>query len=362
MEQESMLVVGDPALCDGIIERLRTAGHDVDHALHGEDAIVYLQVRPDCTLVLASLDLPGHRGRSLLQTLSQEFPGVPIISFAARRCARRIARAFRNGAFDFLSWPTDQRSLLSTVTVAREHGRMRRQSLTYRRTLEDLISERTGKLRVAMSSLERSYDITLEAMGDALDLRDAETQGHSQRVTAYTIALARAMRLSREDLKIIARGAFLHDIGKIAIPDAILLKPGKLTPAETAIMREHCQRGYDMVRKIPFLGQAAEIVHAHQEAFDGSGYPRGLTGEEIPLGARIFAIADTLDAMTSDRPYRAGLPFADAAREIERCQNTQFDPEIVAVFLSLPIESWQNLRNNVAQHTQPVQLFHSAAA
>jgi putative nucleotidyltransferase with HDIG domain len=239
---------------------------------------------------------------------------------------------------------------------------MRRQSLTYRRTLEDLISERTGKLRVAMSSLERSYDITLEAMGDALDLRDAETQGHSQRVTAYTIALARAMRLSREDLKIIARGAFLHDIGKIAIPDAILLKPGKLTPAETAIMREHCQRGYDMVRKIPFLGQAAEIVHAHQEAFDGSGYPRGLTGEEIPLGARIFAIADTLDAMTSDRPYRAGLPFADAAREIERCQNTQFDPEIVAVFLSLPIESWQNLRNNVAQHTQPVQLFHSAAA
>src|SRR5208282_4949050 len=142
---------------------------------------------------------------------------------------------------------------------------------------------------------------------DALDLRDQETEGHSKRVTAYAIALAQAMDLDSEQLRIIARGAFLHDIGKIATPDNILLKPGRLTPDEMAIMKQHCERGYEMVRKIPFLREAAEIVYAHQECFDGTGYPRGLRGEAIPLGARIFAIADALDAMISDRPYRSAL-------------------------------------------------------
>src|SRR5260370_860134 len=149
------------------------------------------------------------------------------------------------------------------------------------------------------------HDITLEALGDALDLKDAETEGHSKRVTAFTIAIARAMGLSGDRIRIIARGAFLHDIGKMAIPDNILRKPGALSPDETQIMREHCFRGYQMLKKIPFLAEAAEIVYAHQEKFDGSGYPRGLKGQEIPLGARIFPIPAPLDALTSDRPYRA---------------------------------------------------------
>jgi putative nucleotidyltransferase with HDIG domain len=195
-----------------------------------------------------------------------------------------------------------------------------------------------------MQDLERSYDITLEAMGDALDLRDAETEGHSRRVTAYTTALARDMGLNAEELRMIARGAFLHDIGKIATPDCVLLKPGRLDDGEMSIMREHCERGYRMVRKIPFLRGASEIVYAHQESFDGTGYPRGLKGEEIPLGARIFAIADTLDAITSDRPYRKGVSFAEARAEIERCSGRQFDPKIVEVFLRIPTRRWEELR------------------
>src|ERR1700722_14614746 len=214
-----------------------------------------------------------------------------------------------------------------------------------------MVSARTSRLREAMQDLERSYDITLEAMGDALDLRDQETEGHSRRVTAYTSALAQAMGLEFEDLRIIARGAFLHDIGKIATPDAILLKPGRLTPEETDIMKQHCERGYEMGRKISFLREAAEIVYAHQEQFDGSGYPRGLRGEEIPLGARIFAIADTLDAMTSDRPYRKGTSFLEAREEIARCAGTQFDPQIVEVFLSLPPETWSGLRTATETQT-----------
>ena len=155
----------------------------------------------------------------------------------------------------------------------------------------------------------------MEALGDALDLKDSETEGHSKRVTAYTIALARAMGLAPAEIKVIARGAFLHDIGKMAIPDEILRKPGKLTPEEQEIMREHCTRGYHMLRKIPFLAGAAEIVFCHQEHFDGSGYPErpGRTAR-FPSGRAYFAVADTLDAITSDRPVPQGAQLRRGAR------------------------------------------------
>jgi HD-GYP domain-containing protein (c-di-GMP phosphodiesterase class II) len=145
----------------------------------------------------------------------------------------------------------------------------------------------------------------------------------------------------------IARAAFLHDIGKMAIPDQILRKPGPLTDEERDVMRRHSEIGHGMLVRIPFLREAAEIVLAHQEAYDGSGYPRGLRGEEIPLGARIFAVADTLDAMTSDRPYRRALPISAAREEIQRCSGTQFDPQVVKVFLTLPDSLWAELRENV---------------
>jgi len=198
-----------------------------------------------------------------------------------------------------------------------------------------------------MSDLERSYDITLEALGNALDLKAAETEAHSKRVTAFTIALARAMNLGPDKINIIARGAFLHDIGKMAIPDAILRKPGALTPEEVAIMREHCYRGYEMVRRIPFLVEAAEIVYSHQERYDGTGYPRGLRGEEIHLGARIFSVADTLDAITSDRPYRPAQSVEAAREEIKKWSGRQFDPQVVETFLSMPCRIWENLRNQI---------------
>lgn len=246
-----------------------------------------------------------------------------------------------------------------------EHGRLRKQNTVYRQNLESIVTSRTRRLRSTMQDLERSYDITLEAMGDALDLRDEETEGHSKRVTAYTIALAQAMGVETDELRVIARGAFLHDIGKIATPDNILLKPGRLTEKEMSIMKEHCERGYEMVRKIPFLREAAEIVYAHQEKFDGTGYPKGLRGEEIPLGARIFAIADSLDAMTSDRPYRKGTNFAAATKEIARCARQQFDPEIVELFLSMPSETWPDLRTEIGKlspSAPSINLCHPAVA
>jgi putative nucleotidyltransferase with HDIG domain len=362
MKLETILIVAsDSETREQIATSLSHAGRISDQVLDARMALQFLQVRPDCALVISAVDMPGTNGIALLDSISQEFPGVPVILFSPRKTPLQIIEAFRHGAFDFLSMPQDRNILSTVVDASFEHGRMRRQSLAYRHNLEELISERTRKLRVAMTDLERSYDITLEAMGDALDLRDAETQGHSKRVTAYAVALAHAMQLTATELKIIARGAFLHDIGKIAIPDAILLKPGKLTPEEMEVMRKHCQRGYEIVRKIPFLDEAAEIVYAHQESYNGHGYPRGLKGDEIPLGARIFAIADTLDAMTSDRPYRKGLPFAQAITEIQRCQGTQFDPTIVDVFLSLPAKTWTSLRESSSGNVLSTELFRSAA-
>jgi putative nucleotidyltransferase with HDIG domain len=224
------------------------------------------------------------------------------------------------------------------------------------RRLEQLVQERTDQLSGALERLEQSYDATLEALGSALDLRDAETEGHCQRVTAFCISIAKSMPLPNAYLAVLARAAFLHDIGKMAIPDGILRKPGPLNDDEKQIMRKHCEIGYNMLIRIPFLRDAAEIVLSHQEFFDGTGYPRGLKGEEIPLGARIFAVADALDAMISDQPYRRALPLSHAREEIRRCSGTQFDPKVVEVFLSIPEQHWLELRENLASPFRSAQI------
>jgi len=251
---------------------------------------------------------------------------------------------------------------VNMVQRALDYRRALQDTHNYQQNLEHVVSARTEMLRQAMENLEHSYDVTLEALGDALDLKDSETEGHSKRVTAYTIALARAMGIAPAEIKVIARGAFLHDIGKMAIPDEILRKPGKLTPEEQEIMREHCTRGYHILRKIPFLAGAAEIVFSHQEHYDGSGYPNGLRGSEIPIGARIFAVADTLDAITSERPYRKARSFDAAREEILRCSGTQFDPGIVEAVLKISNELWHELRSEITTQDKRYSTFELADA
>lgn len=261
------------------------------------------------------------------------------------------------GACEYLIDSCSAEHLLATIHRMMDYRRLQVQNELYRVHLEQIISERTQALQRTMQQIERSYDVTLEALGDALDLKDSETEGHSKRVTAYALALGRAVGLREPELRVVGRGAFLHDIGKMAIPDAILRKPGKLTREEQKIMRTHSALGYQMLRKIPFLQGAAEIVLAHQECYDGSGYPRGLRGEQIPMGARIFALADTLDAMTSTRPYRAAATIATARAEIVRCAGSQFDPALVDVFLAIPDSLWQDLRDGITREGQAFSPF-----
>ena len=182
------------------------------------------------------------------------------------------------------------------------------------------------------SQPEASYCGTVQALMGALDVRECETQRHSERVARYTRFLAEEMGISGEDLEDIYRGALLHDIGKIGIPDAILLKPASLTEAEWKIMRKHPEIGWEILLNVEFLKASAEIVLTHEERFNGSGYPKGLRGEQIPLGARIFAVVDTLDAMAFDRPYRKAIPFPLIEAEIIKGKGTQFDPEVIEVF------------------------------
>jgi putative nucleotidyltransferase with HDIG domain len=272
---------------------------------------------------------------------------MPIVMVTAVHDIQVALQALRNGAYDYLLKPFEREQLLATVRRALENRRLKRENDAYRTNLEALVAARTQQWKAALSNLEKSYDITLEVLGDALDLKDKETEGHSRRVTAYTIAMARKMGLPKEEVNVIARGAFLHDIGKIAIPDAILLKPSKLTDDEMDTMKEHCYLGYKIISRIPFLAEAAEIIYSHQERFDGTGYPRKLKGEEIPLGARIFAIADTLDAMRTDRPYRAAQSMLAARKEIELWSGRQFDPRIVQIFLEMPENIWEDLREDI---------------
>jgi HD-GYP domain-containing protein (c-di-GMP phosphodiesterase class II) len=199
--------------------------------------------------------------------------------------------------------------------------------------------------------LERSFYFTLETLGDALDLRHGNRKGRSRRVTAFAIAIARAMGLSREQIAVIARAALIHDVGKIDVPDTILRKPGKLTSDEIAVMRDHAYRGYQRLKKIPFLAEASEIVRSHRERFDGTGYPQELKGTKIPLGARILSVADSLDAITSERPYRRARSFPEARLEIEEWSGRQFDPKVVKVFMKVPEKVWSNLDEELHRTT-----------
>jgi len=259
----------------------------------------------------------------LIERVVKEFSDTPVITWGLRPLSVFL-ETIRKGAYDYIPLPFERDQLLVVIRRALECHRLK-------------------------SDLEKTYDITLECLGDALAMRDAETGGHSKRVTAYAVTIARKMGLLKEEINVIARAAFLHDIGKIAIPDDILGKPGKLTDEEMGMMKEHCYLGYKTVSRIPFLAEAADIVYSHHERYDGTGYPRGLKGKEIPLGARLVAVANILDSITSDLSYRPAQTFEAARKEIELWSGRQFDPIIVKTFLEVPDHIWEDMRKGITK-------------
>jgi len=215
-----------------------------------------------------------------------------------------------------------------------------------------MLTEKAQEVEQLFGELEETYQTTLESLVAALDQRDAETQGHSLRVVEFTSEISMVLGVRGSELTNIRRGALLHDVGKIGIPDSILLKPAKLTSDEWTVMRTHPEKGFRILSEIKFLDIARDIVLSHQEKFDGTGYPRNLAGDGIPIGARIFAVADTFDAMTSDRPYRAALPYEASRQEILDWDGRQFDPQVVKAFLRITPERWLEIRRDVERRVR----------
>ena len=343
-----ILVVDDDAAVAGLLcNTLRGEGFDPEMALDGNEALDRLG-QGSFDGIISDLHMPGLSGTGLLEKIHERYPHLPFLMATGEDDVRVGIEAMKHGAVDYILKPFLPAAVMASLRRAIQIKQMERELEHYRQNLERMVEERTKQLEKARQRIEMTYDETLEALGTALDLRDSETSGHSYRVTRYCLELARALGCSADQLKHISRGAFLHDIGKIGTPDAILQKPGKLTAEERAIMETHARVGYDLVSRIAFLAPAAEIILTHQERYDGLGYPQGLAGDETPLGARIFAVADALDAMTSDRPYRRALPYATAREEMVRESGRQFDPKVVDAFLSVPEEVWDKIRREVA--------------
>jgi len=335
-----VLVVDDElAACKLLAIILVASDYYCATASNGEEALVALE-RERFDAIISDLQMPGISGMDLLAEVRRRHPHVAFLVTTGVDDVDVGVQAMRSGADDYLVKPLLESVVLASLERALHKRHLEQQVEDYRDHLEEMVVERTAQVQAALRQIEGSYEDTLEALGAAIDLRDSQTAGHSQRVCRYSLEIARAMSWSDKQLGSLARGAYLHDIGKLGVPDGILLKPGPLTAEERATMQRHVQIGFELVKGIPFLSEAADIVLMHHERYDGSGYPRGLKSEEILPGARIFAVADSFDAITSDRPYRRASSFAYGRETIRRESERLFDPRVVNAFLSIPSEAW----------------------
>jgi putative nucleotidyltransferase with HDIG domain len=328
-----LLVVDDnEALLESTCCVLKTPGYEVHGMVDIPEAIrTFRDISPDACIL--DYHMPQMLGSELARTLRDIDPSVEIIFLTGEDEARVAIDLMRSGAIDYLIKPVDAHRLLTAVARALDHRRLVAENLTYKLHLESMVAQQTAALNASLLQLKRLSAATLETLGLALDFRDQSTSGHSKRVADNTTAIARQIGISGDALLYVEQGAFLHDIGKLRIPDSILLKPGALTQAEWTTMRNHPQYGNEFLRQMDFLSEAAQLVFTHHEKFDGTGYPQGLRGEQIPIGARIFAIIDAIDAMTYPRPYNRPISLESALTEIERCSGTHFDPGIAKVVI-----------------------------
>ena len=300
-------------------------------------------------LVLCAIQLPDGDGIEVLRQGLRINPNAAFLMMGTPADWGLAIEALRSGAYDFLEKPFRRHPWSRGIARARERRQRRAEQESFHSLLEQTLQERTEHLHKALAEVEESQWRTLETLVVALDAREHETHLHSLRVEAFTLLLAEKCGYSSGLMRELRQGALLHDIGKIVVSDSILLKPGSLTPEEFRTMQQHTVSGYEILSHIPHLRRAAMMALCNHERADGTGYPQGLRGEEIPLEARIFAVADTLDVITAGRPYRPARSIAEARVEILRHAGTQFDPDVVDVFLSTGEEVWQSVREQVAQ-------------
>lgn len=330
--QPQILIVDDEPVARMVIKQLLLAEPYTLHFAEGgiEGMARAIELQPD--LILLDVMMPNLDGFAVCRQIrANDFlRDIPILLITSLDDRDSRLAGLKAGADDFISKPFDSLELLARLQSTTRLNRYRR-IVEQRRELEKLHSE-----------LLIAYDKTIEGWSQALDLRDKETEGHTQRVTKKTLEMACAIGLNDEEQTHIRRGAMLHDIGKLGIPDAILLKPDKLTDEEWQVMRLHPVYAYQWLYQIEYLRKALDIPYCHHEKWDGTGYPRQLKGNQIPLAARMFAIVDVWDALRSDRPYRAGIPEVEALAYIQAQAGQYFEPDLVDIFI--------NLQKNITAH------------
>jgi response regulator RpfG family c-di-GMP phosphodiesterase len=345
---ERVLIVDDDELILRALARiLESVGYDTRCYQDPITALANIE-RDRPVVVISDFMMPGLDGVAFLEQVRDRAPGAARILCTAAEDFRVALQAVNAGqVFRIISKPWHQQELVATVNQAAEAARLRSEN----EWLTNEVQRQNGQLREMNQKLEEMVrhrtQALLEGLIAALDYRDAETQWHSRRVSLYARRLAVALGLGEPDLTIIEHGALLHDIGKIGVRDRVLLKEGPLDTAEWGEMKRHPELGWALLQRVDYLRPASQIVLEHQEKWDGSGYPSGLSGEQIVIGARIFHVVDTLDAMTSDRPYRKARPFMEARAEIERCAGTQFDPRVTEGFLNVNADEWERIRLDV---------------
>jgi putative two-component system response regulator len=322
-EHASTILVADdePNVRDVIRLMLAEEGHRLVFAENGAEAFEKAyELVPD--LILLDVMMPKMDGYEVCRKLRSEptVAQVPIIMITALGDTASRIRGINSGADDFISKPFDFAELTAKIRNIIRLNRFRQ-----------ILTEREN-LRRAHIDLQKAYDATLEGWAHALELRDSETQGHSMRVTQKTLELARAMGITDGDLDHVRRGALLHDIGKMGIPDAVLQKPGPLTAEEWTVMKRHPEYAYRLLSPIDYLRPALDIPYCHHERWDGTGYPRGVKGEEIPLSARVFAVVDVYDALSTDRPYRPAFTVDKINAHLAESAGSHFDPRVLDAF------------------------------
>lgn len=333
--RECVLIVDDePAVLELVSTMLKRKGYDTTTRSSATAAIATVRESPGrYDILLTDLSMPGKSGIDLLHEMSSADDSIVKIVMTGFATVDTAVDCLREGAYDFIQKPIRLGELAALIARACEYRRLRIDNARYQFHLEELVRERSARLVETLEEVTRAHRFTLDSLVAMLDARERQTGQHSVRARDLTVLLARTMGMHGAELEAIASGAFLHDIGKIGVPDCILLKPGPLLPDEWIAMKAHCEIGYNILRTNPNLTAAAEIVRAHHEHFNGAGYPRGLRGEAICLGSRIFSVADAYDAMRSDRVYRKAMPVEAAIAEVIRNSGVQFDPQVVAAFL-----------------------------
>ncbi|MBI2975664.1 MAG: response regulator [Chloroflexi bacterium] len=311
MTGELILIVEDnEALSQGLREWLQMVGYQVELAPNGKEGLRRLEARmPD--IIISDITMPVMDGFEFFELVRTrpEWTTIPFLFLTARAEKKDVLIGKGLGADDYITKPWGPEELLTAVRVK------------LKRTQD-----------IALAQLQLAYKDSLTVLANAIESRDAYTRGHVERVSAYAAVIAREMGWTEAQLTDLELGAILHDIGKIAVPEHILGKPGKLTDEEFAEMRKHPETGAFMIRNIPYLAAAIPCIRHHHERYDGEGYPDKLAGEAIPPAARLLTVADMFDAMTSDRPYREGLPVDEGVAAITVESGSHFDPHVVEAF------------------------------